>query len=65
VSKVSKSRKAAQESVSNEAVRRTLEADVQAFLDAGNAIERVPTGFTNQNPVAGRRHIVLGPSRKP
>jgi len=61
---MSKTRKSDQEGVCNETLRRSLEADVQAYLDAGNAIERVPTGFTNQNPMGGRRHIVLGPSRK-
>lgn len=52
------------EQVSNEQVRRTLEEDVQAFLDAGNKIEQVPTGFSNQDPLGGRRHIVLGPSKR-
>ncbi len=54
----------AQEQVSNEQVRKTLEDDVKAFLAAGKKIEQVPTGFSNQDPLGGRRHIILGPSRK-
>lgn len=52
------------EQVSNEQIRRTLEEDVQAYLDAGNKIEQVPTGFSRQDPLGGRRHIVLGPSKR-
>ncbi len=52
------------EHVSNEQLRKTLEADVRAYLDSGKKIEQVPTGFSNQDPLGGRRHIVLGPSRK-
>jgi len=50
--------------VSNEQVRKNLEDDVRKFLKAGNKIEQVPTGFSNQDPLGGRRHIILGPSRK-
>lgn len=56
--------KKAEEPVSNEHLRRTLAADVQAYLDSGKTIEEIPTGFSNQDPLSGRRHIVLGPSRK-
>ncbi|MEZ5558065.1 MAG: hypothetical protein R3E86_05885 [Pseudomonadales bacterium] len=49
---------------SREEVRRALAADVQAFLDSGKKIEQVPTGFTEQDPTAGRRHIVLTSSKK-
>jgi len=44
-------------------LRATLEADVQAYLDSGKKIEQVPAGFTNQDPLGGRRHIVLGPRK--
>ncbi len=54
----------AQEQVSTDVLRKTLEADVDAFLAAGNKIETIPTGFTNQDPMGGRRHIVLGPRHK-
>ncbi|MEQ8860312.1 MAG: hypothetical protein RIC56_16865 [Pseudomonadales bacterium] len=54
----------AQEQVSNAQVRKTLEDDVQAYLAKGKKIEQVPTGFSNQDPLGGRRHIILGPSRK-
>lgn len=52
------------EQISNEQVRKTLEDDVRAYLATGKKIEQVPTGFTNQDPMGGRRHIVLGPSRR-
>jgi hypothetical protein len=44
-------------------LRAALEADVQAYLDSGKKIEQVPAGFTNQDPLGGRRHIVLGPKK--
>lgn len=50
--------------VSNAHLRKTLEDDVRAYLTSGKKIEQVPTGFSNQDPTGGRRHIVLGPSRK-
>jgi hypothetical protein len=37
---------------------------VQAFLKSGKKIEQIPTGFTNQDPLGGRRHIVLSPNKK-
>ena len=52
------------EQVSNEQVRKTLEEDVRAYLAAGRKIEQVPTGFTNQDPMGGHRHIILGPAKK-
>jgi hypothetical protein len=45
-------------------MRKILHDDVRAFLDAGNQIEQVPTGFSNQDPLGGRRHIILGPSKR-
>jgi hypothetical protein len=50
--------------VSTAHLRKTLEDDVQAYLTSGKKIEQVPTGFSNQDPTGGRRHIVLGPSRR-
>lgn len=50
--------------LSNAEMRKSLEADVRAFLDAGKQIEQIPTGFSNQDPLGGRRHIILGPSKK-
>jgi hypothetical protein len=52
------------EQVSNAEVRRTLEEDVRSYLASGKKIEQVPTGFTNQDPLGGRRHIVLTPNRQ-
>lgn len=52
------------EQVSNAEVRKSLEEDVRAYLAAGKKIEQVPTGFSNQDPVGGRRHIILGPSKR-
>jgi hypothetical protein len=50
--------------VSNHEMRRVLEADVKAFLAAGNQIEQVPTGQSGQDPLGSRRHIVLGNKKK-
>jgi len=50
--------------VSNHQMRKILHDDVRAFLDAGNQIEQIPTGFSNQDPLGGRRHIILGPSKR-
>ncbi len=50
--------------VSSHEMRKTLEADVKAYLKSGKKIEQVPTGFTNQDPLGGRRHIVLGGPKK-
>ena len=52
------------EQVSNDQVRKTLEDDVRAYLATGKKIEQVPTGFSNQDPLGGRRHIILGPSKR-
>ncbi len=53
-----------QVNVSSQELRKTLEGDVQAFLKSGKKIEQVPTGFTNQDPLGGRRHIVLSPNKR-
>jgi hypothetical protein len=50
--------------ISSQEMRETLEADVRAYLKSGKKVEQVPTGFTNQDPLAGRRHIVLGGPKK-
>jgi hypothetical protein len=50
--------------VSSHQMRKILSDDVRAFLDAGNQIEQIPTGFSNQDPLGGRRHIILGPSKR-
>ncbi len=57
-------RKKEQARVSTQDMREALEADVQAYLKSGKKIEQVPTGFTNQDPLRGRRHLMLGPSKK-
>ncbi|MBX3706676.1 MAG: hypothetical protein KF911_08560 [Pseudomonadales bacterium] len=49
--------------VSTQERRKSLAADLEAYLASGKTIEQVPTGFTNQDPLGGRRHIILGPSR--
>jgi hypothetical protein len=56
--------KKVQEQISNDQVRKTLAEDVRAYLATGKKIEQVPTGFSNQDPLGGRRHIILGPSKK-
>lgn len=55
--------KTPQDQPTNEQMRKTLEDDVRAYLDAGNKIEQVPAGFSNQDPMGGRRHIILAPRR--
>ena len=57
-------KKKADARVSTQDMRKSIEADVKAYLKSGKKIEQVPTGFTNQDPMGGRRHIVLGPSKK-
>jgi len=44
--------------------RKALAADLEAYLASGKTIEQVPTGFTNQDPLGGRRHIILGPGKQ-
>jgi|TARA_Y100001933_G_scaffold209331_1_gene213148 hypothetical protein len=61
---MSRNRKTPNDTPSTHELRKTLAADVEAFLASGKKIEEIPTGFTNQDPMGGRRHIVLGPSRK-
>lgn len=40
--------------------RRTLAADVEAFLKSGQKIEQVPTGVSGQDRFGRSKHIVLG-----
>ena len=47
----------------NEA-RKTIAADLQAFLAAGKAIEEIPSGVSGQDPLVRRKHIVIGRGRK-
>ncbi len=61
---MSRPKKKADTRVSTQDMRKSIEADVKAYLKSGKKIEQVPTGFTNQDPLGGRRHIVLGPSKK-
>ncbi|MCZ6643037.1 MAG: hypothetical protein O7G86_19655 [Gammaproteobacteria bacterium] len=61
---MSRPKKKADARVSTKDMRKSIEADVKAYLKSGKKIEQVPTGFTNQDPLGGRRHIVLGPSKK-
>ncbi len=61
---MSRPKKKADSRVSTQDMRKSIEADVKAYLKSGKKIEQVPTGFTNQDPLGGRRHIVLGPSKK-
>ena len=61
---MSRPKKKADTRVSTKDMRKSIEADVKAYLKSGKKIEQVPTGFTNQDPLGGRRHIVLGPSKK-
>jgi len=49
--------------ISTQERRKTLEADLRDFLASGKEIEQIPTGFTNQDPLGGRRHIILGPGK--
>ena len=43
-------RKAVQQEVSPHQRREILAADVEAFLRAGNKIDRIPSGISGQDP---------------
>ncbi|MAG00397.1 MAG: hypothetical protein QF921_03230 [Pseudomonadales bacterium] len=45
-------------------MRKTLAADVRAYLDSGKEIEQVPSGVSGQDPLGSQRHIVLGNKKK-
>jgi len=60
---MSRPTKSNSEPISTHERRKSLEADLEAFLASGKTIEQVPTGFTNQDPLGGRRHIILGPGK--
>ena len=51
------------DTVSTHERRKSLAADLDAYLASGKTIEQIPTGFTNQDPLGGRRHIILGPGK--
>ncbi len=48
---------------SSELRRKNLEADVAAFLAAGNKIEQVPSGTSSQDPQGRGKQLRLTPSR--
>ena len=48
---------------SSESRRKTIEADVAAYLAAGNKIDEVPTGVSSQDPQGGSKQLRLGPSK--
>ncbi|MEM9622443.1 MAG: hypothetical protein AAF993_12385 [Pseudomonadota bacterium] len=41
--------------------RQTLAADVEAYLAAGNTIEKVPSGTSSQNPQGSSKPLRPGP----
>jgi hypothetical protein len=43
--------------------RQNIRDDVAAFLASGKKIEQIPTGVSSHNPLAGRKHLVLGKSK--
>ena len=57
------SRNNEQFSTSTAQTRKVLRDDVAAFLAAGKKIEHIPTGVSSHNPLAGRKHLVLGKSK--
>lgn len=46
--------------MSNVEYRRQLEADMKSFLKAGNKIQQIPTGVSNQDFARPNKHITLG-----
>lgn len=46
--------------VSPEVRRKSLEADVAAYLAAGNKIEEIPTGTSSQDPQGRSKQLRLG-----
>jgi len=61
---MSRPNKSTAEQISTQQRRKTLAADLEAYLASGKTIEQVPTGFTHQDPLGGRRHIILGPGKR-
>jgi hypothetical protein len=53
-------RKKAQSEPSTLERRKSIEADVQAFLASGKKIEQIPTGVSGQDAFGRSKHIVLG-----
>ncbi|MEE8059841.1 MAG: hypothetical protein V3T17_18715 [Pseudomonadales bacterium] len=43
----------------------SIEAQTKAFLEAGGAIERINSGVSGQQSMAGPKHITLGNSNRP
>ena len=50
--------------VSSRERRKALAEDVQAFLDSGNKIEKVPTGVSGQDSLGRSKQIVISRNRK-
>ena len=50
--------------VSPELRRKSIEADVAAFLAAGNKIEEVPSGVSSQDPQGRGKQLRLGPPKE-
>lgn len=50
--------------VSPELRRKSLEADVAAFLAAGNKIEEIPSGISSQDPQGRGKQLRLGPPKE-
>lgn len=46
--------------VSPEVRRKSIEADVAAYLAAGNKIEEIPTGTSSQDPQGRSKQLRLG-----
>ena len=44
--------------------RKSIEADVEAYLAAGNKIEEVPSGISSQDPQGRGKQLRLGPPKE-
>ena len=49
---------------SSELRRQAIEADVAAFLAAGNKIEEIPSGISSQDPQGRGKQLRLGPPKE-
>lgn len=50
--------------VTNAAMREEIRDHIAAYLKSGKTIQKIPTGQSGQDPMAGRRHIRLGNKSK-
>ena len=48
------------QSLSRDEARKAIAQDLHAFLDSGNVIQKIETGVSGQDPLASRKHIVIG-----